>query len=57
MQCRSCHADNPRENRFRDQCGAALEARCPQCSAPVRVGARFCGAGGQRPTAEPVQEV
>src|SRR6266545_98980 len=46
MQCRSCQTDNPSANRFCDHCGAPLDARCPQCNAVLRAGARFCGACG-----------
>ncbi|MBI3246574.1 MAG: AAA family ATPase [Deltaproteobacteria bacterium] len=48
MQCATCHTKNPEEHRFCEQCGSLLEMRCPQCAAPVRSGARFCGACGQR---------
>lgn len=48
MQCPSCHADNPSENHFCEQCGTPLELRCPQCAGVVRPGARFCGACGHR---------
>ena len=40
--------DNPPQNRFCDQCGAALEAVCPSCGTTVRPEARFCGACGKR---------
>jgi class 3 adenylate cyclase/tetratricopeptide (TPR) repeat protein len=43
MRCSSCHADNPTENRFCEQCGARLESCCPQCGTPMREGVRFCG--------------
>jgi len=46
MQCRSCQTDNPPANRFCDHCGAPLDARCPQCNAVLRAGARFCGTCG-----------
>jgi class 3 adenylate cyclase len=46
MQCPSCQTDNPPANRFCDQCGAPLEARCARCNAVLRAGARFCGACG-----------
>ncbi len=46
MQCPDCHADNPADNRFCEQCGARLEARCDQCGGALRAGARFCGACG-----------
>src|SRR5690242_11584644 len=48
MQCGACRMDNPPENRFCDQCGAALESACPSCGAPFRSGARFCGTCGKR---------
>ena len=48
MQCGACRVDNPPENRFCDQCGAALETACPSCGAVLRAGARFCGACGKR---------
>jgi class 3 adenylate cyclase/tetratricopeptide (TPR) repeat protein len=48
MQCLSCHTDNPPANRFCDQCGELLEARCPQCTTVLRAGARFCGGCGHR---------
>jgi class 3 adenylate cyclase/tetratricopeptide (TPR) repeat protein len=48
MQCPSCHSDNPSANRFCEQCGEPLEARCPQCAVVLRAGARFCGACGYR---------
>ena len=48
MVCRSCQAESPPDNRFCEQCGAPLEARCPHCGAPSRPGVRFCGKCGQR---------
>jgi class 3 adenylate cyclase len=53
MRCPSCQVENPAENRFCDECGAALESRCAHCSAPLRAGKRFCGACGQRVAAKP----
>ena len=53
MQCAGCRVDNPPQNRFCDQCGAALDTICPSCGAPVRVEARFCGVCGKRLAAEP----
>src|SRR6266571_6431560 len=47
-RCASCQTDNPPENRFCEQCGARLEASCPQCGNAVRPGGRFCGACGYR---------
>ncbi len=46
MQCPGCSFDNPAENRFCEQCGTRLEARCRQCAATLSPGARFCGACG-----------
>jgi class 3 adenylate cyclase/tetratricopeptide (TPR) repeat protein len=48
MKCSSCNADNPAENRFCEQCGAVLAARCPKCGASLRPGAKFCGSCGHR---------
>jgi class 3 adenylate cyclase/tetratricopeptide (TPR) repeat protein len=53
MQCAACRVDNPSQNRFCDQCGAALDTICPSCGAPVRPEARFCGVCGKRLAAEP----
>jgi class 3 adenylate cyclase/tetratricopeptide (TPR) repeat protein len=53
MLCAACQTDNPPTNRFCDQCGAPLEARCPRCNAEVRAGARFCGACGSSLAAQP----
>jgi len=46
MVCPQCRSANPEGNRFCDQCGVALEARCAGCGAALRPGARFCGACG-----------
>src|SRR5262245_52066056 len=48
MPCAQCQADNPKGNRFCEQCGTPLEARCSQCNTPIRPGARFCGVCGYR---------
>ena len=48
MLCGVCRADNPPDNRFCDQCGAALDKVCPSCGASLRPEARFCGACGKR---------
>ena len=48
MLCAACRIDNPPQNHFCDQCGAALEAVCPSCGGAVRPEARFCGACGKR---------
>jgi hypothetical protein len=53
MQCAACRTDNPPQNRFCDQCGAALDTLCSSCGAPVRREARFCGVCGKRLGAEP----
>src|SRR5690348_12655826 len=46
MRCDRCQSENPADNRFCDQCGAPLEARCAACGAAARPGARFCGGCG-----------
>jgi class 3 adenylate cyclase len=48
MLCGVCRPDNPTENRFCDQCGAALDKVCPSCGASLRPEAKFCGACGKR---------
>ena len=48
MLCSACRADNPTDNRFCDQCGAALDKVCPSCGASLRREAKFCGACGKR---------
>ena len=48
MICLSCQAENPPDNRFCEQCGVQLEARCPHCGAPSRPDVRFCGKCGRR---------
>ncbi|HKN14530.1 MAG TPA: zinc ribbon domain-containing protein, partial [Candidatus Binatus sp.] len=48
MTCASCKFDNPSAARFCEQCGTALELKCPRCSATVSTGARFCGACGNQ---------
>ena len=53
MECPSCHGDNSTTNRFCDQCGEPLEARCPQCATVLRPGARFCGSCGHRLASPP----
>ena len=60
MLCGACRTDNPPENRFCDQCGAALQTVCPSCGAALRPEARFCGACGKlrgeaSPTGTPAQ--
>jgi class 3 adenylate cyclase/tetratricopeptide (TPR) repeat protein len=46
MLCPACQAQNASQNRFCEQCGAALEVGCPACGATTNPGARFCGACG-----------
>src|SRR5512139_1722347 len=46
MQCLGCNFDNLAGNRFCEQCGTRLEARCNECGAVLRPTARFCGACG-----------
>ena len=48
MQCLACRPTIRLRNRFCDDCGEPLEARCPQCATVLRPGARFCGACGHR---------
>jgi predicted ATPase/class 3 adenylate cyclase len=63
MHCPGCNSDNPPENRFCEECGTRLEARCSECGAVLRPTARFCGACGaevagaaQAPTAAPAEQ-
>lgn len=45
--CPGCHAANPLEARFCQQCGIALSAAaCPRCAEPTAPGARFCSQCG-----------
>ncbi|MBI2544089.1 MAG: AAA family ATPase, partial [Candidatus Rokubacteria bacterium] len=53
MRCPACQADNPDQNRFCGQCGAALALHCPQCGAEVPSGFRFCGLCGANVQAAP----
>ena len=46
MICSRCCSENPEGNRFCEQCGVALEARCAACGRALRPTARFCGACG-----------
>jgi len=47
VACPHCHALNPHEARFCDQCGTALGARsCPRCRHENDADARFCSQCG-----------
>jgi class 3 adenylate cyclase/predicted ATPase len=46
MECPSCSADIPEDNRFCEACGAPTPILCPSCGEPARPGASFCGKCG-----------
>lgn len=47
FQCRSCGADNKKNNKFCSQCGQLLAGQiCGSCGQPVRAGATFCSGCG-----------
>ncbi|MFQ5994126.1 MAG: AAA family ATPase [Acidiferrobacterales bacterium] len=58
MQCPRCHAKNPADAAFCEECGSRLEAACPGCGESNRLGAKFCKKCGHSMTesaaAEPV---
>jgi class 3 adenylate cyclase/tetratricopeptide (TPR) repeat protein len=47
MICSRCHADNPPNAAFCDECGAQLETACPNCGEANRRSAKFCRNCGQ----------
>jgi class 3 adenylate cyclase/tetratricopeptide (TPR) repeat protein len=47
MICPRCHADNPPNAAFCDECGAQLETACPNCGEANRRSAKFCRNCGQ----------
>jgi class 3 adenylate cyclase len=46
VQCPSCGADAPENQRFCGDCGTALARACPSCGAPAGPAQRFCGECG-----------
>ncbi|MBV9200031.1 MAG: zinc ribbon domain-containing protein [Alphaproteobacteria bacterium] len=48
MRCPLCQAENPREARFCEDCGARLARTCPHCRAEVPLGKRFCWSCGEQ---------
>jgi len=54
MTCFRCHAENTAGARFCEDCGARLEAVCPNCGAPVTPGKKFCRSCGAALTTDPV---
>jgi ribosomal protein L40E len=48
IDCQRCHAPNPGDAKFCNQCGNALKASaCPECGAEVTPNARFCNQCGK----------
>jgi class 3 adenylate cyclase/tetratricopeptide (TPR) repeat protein len=47
MICLQCQSDNPPSAAFCDECGARLEAACPNCGESNRRTAKFCRNCGQ----------
>jgi predicted amidophosphoribosyltransferase len=46
MQCPSCGAQAPDQQRFCGDCGTPLTRSCPACGEAAAAGQRFCGACG-----------
>ncbi len=46
MHCLKCHANNPRDNRYCQTCGAQLVISCQHCGHQNQPHARFCGSCG-----------
>jgi len=42
MECPRCHAQNPDDASFCDECGSRIEAKCLSCGEPNRPSAKFC---------------
>jgi ribosomal protein L40E len=42
MECPRCHAQNPDDASFCDECGSRIEVKCPSCGEPNRPSAKFC---------------
>lgn len=47
-KCLNCGAENDPENRFCEECGAALQVTCPQCGEKVAPNTKFCPSCGHR---------
>ncbi len=52
-RCAACRFENREGVRYCEDCGGALEQRCPSCGEAVPAGRKFCGACGQRLDAAP----
>jgi class 3 adenylate cyclase/tetratricopeptide (TPR) repeat protein len=48
MACPQCHAQNPDDASFCQECGSRLEPACPSCGEFNRFGAKFCKKCGAR---------
>jgi predicted amidophosphoribosyltransferase len=48
MNCPNCHIENPADNKFCRQCGAALLSVCDGCGHELQAGDKFCGQCGQK---------
>ncbi len=47
MECPQCHAVNPDEASFCDECGSRMEMVCRSCGQSNRARAKFCGKCGE----------
>lgn len=48
MECPRCHARNPDDASFCEECGSRIESVCPSCGESNRPTAKFCKKCGQR---------
>jgi class 3 adenylate cyclase/tetratricopeptide (TPR) repeat protein len=46
MQCPQCHAENPEQARFCEDCGTRLDFKCPHCGEATTPGKKFCASCG-----------
>jgi class 3 adenylate cyclase/tetratricopeptide (TPR) repeat protein len=51
MECPGCHAHNPDDASFCEECGSRIETKCFSCGEPNRSSAKFCRKCGERLTA------
>ncbi|MBW2486240.1 MAG: zinc-ribbon domain-containing protein [Deltaproteobacteria bacterium] len=56
MKCPKCHIENPDDNKFCRECGAALLLACDGCGHELQAGDRFCGQCGRKVVEEAKEE-